>query len=267
VLGACPADDCPDNKNFLRREIARRRTRRGERLARTLAERRPFELLATRPNVLDYAYARPNPDVLHAAGIIGVSRYISDSTKGKNITAAEYDGYLAAGVAVALNWENTSQDFAGGAARGRTYGARARAMARQLGHPDERPIIASIDTSVDPGALPAAIDYIVGFIEGSEVGPDFRCGCYATRFVLDNLIARALIRVAWQPLPPSSWYGNGTRCPQATMYQLGSQSYPQFTFAYDENELNVGVVDYGQHPKPVQSLPQPAGIGWLGQHL
>lgn len=222
-----------------------------------------------KPNVLDWAFGRVSGAQLRAAGVRGVSRYISDSTSGKNITQAEYNDLRANGIEIVLNWENTNQDYNGGRSRGIVYGQRARAMARALGHPDERPIIASIDTSVPPASLPGAIDYIAGFDDGAGAGGDFRQGCYATAFVLEALLARGLIRVAWQPLPPFGWYGNGAPTPKATMYQLGSQSFPTMPMAYDENALNNGVTDYGQHPAPVvaPSGGSSSGHSFLGHGL
>lgn len=254
--GACPVDNCPDQRNRLR-QLVRRITTRGLAVEATTLAAPPG---AQRPNVLDWAFGTVNPYELRRAGVAGVSRYISDSSSGKNITKPEYDGYLAAGVGIVLNWENTNSDYNGGYSRGFTYGQRARAMARALGHPDERPIIASIDTSVPPASLPGAIDYIVGFRDGSGAGGDFRCGCYATAFVLKALQDRGLIRVAWQPIPPYGWYGNGAPLPTATMYQLGSQSFPTMPMAYDENALAAGVIDYGQHPKPIPFIPQPGSL-------
>src|ERR1700704_4291321 len=57
------------------------------------------------PYGVDYSWARPSLDVLHANGYTFVSRYLSYDTTGKNISADEASALRASGFDIALNWE------------------------------------------------------------------------------------------------------------------------------------------------------------------
>jgi hypothetical protein len=162
------------------------------------------------------------------------------------ISPTEYAGLVAAGMPVTLNWEETAGAWRGGYSLGYSHGRSARILARQLGHPDERPIIQSIDTAVQPAELNVAVDYQRGFNDGGGCGPQ---GVYGTKYVIDSMFARSLVRVGWQAAA-RGWYGNGPDCTNAALIQQVGKSYPQFPpTAYDENVVRMA--DWGQHPAPV----------------
>lgn len=161
------------------------------------------------------------------------------------ITQAEYARLRQAGMPVTLNWEESAGSWRGGYPLGLAHGKAARAQARALGHPDERPIIQSIDTAVTPAELATAVDYQRGFNDGGGLGPQ---GVYGTAYVIDNLFALGLVRVGWQAAA-RGWFGNGPQSANAAILQLTSKSYPQFPpAAYDENLPLKD--DWGQQPAP-----------------
>jgi hypothetical protein len=154
---------------------------------------------------------------------------------------------------VTLNWEESAGSWQGGYALGRSHGGYARVLARQLGHPDERPIIQSIDTAVNPADLATALEYQRGFNDGGGCGPQ---GIYGTKYVIDGCFGRGLVRVGWQAAA-RGWYGNGPQCANAAILQVTSKSYPQFPpSAYDENVPLMA--DWGQHPSPTPPPPPKA---------
>ena len=74
----------------------------------------------------DFSYARPVPAAIKAAGYVGVWRYLSGGTPGKDITFAEFESYLNTGLGVGLVWETSAQAALG------TEQLKVRSMARLL---------------------------------------------------------------------------------------------------------------------------------------
>jgi hypothetical protein len=74
--------------------------------------------------VLDYSSGYPAPSAIKTGGYAGVVRYIGTAGRGKNLTRAEAQAMLAAGVPIALVYEDSAGWMRGGAAAG-TRAARA----------------------------------------------------------------------------------------------------------------------------------------------
>lgn len=204
--------------------------------------------------VLDAAYPAWSPATLKANGVPAVLRYLSWLPNSKVIQKAEYDAYLAAGIAVTLNWESTGRSYRDGYSKGFADGAEARRQARELGHPDNRPIIQSIDENLDPSLLPTALEYQRGFNDGGGCGPQ---GAYTTGYALDAMGDAGLISVGWQT-NARGWYGNGPDSKHAALLQRTSKSHAAFpSNSYDENDIVSA--DWGQHPAPfvVPYVPPP----------
>jgi hypothetical protein len=205
--------------------------------------------------VLDAAYPAWTPASLKAAGVPGVCRYLSWLPNSKVIDKAEYDALLAAGLTVTLNWESSGTSWRYGYAQGVSEGREARRQARELGHPDERPIIQSIDEDLPPELLQVALAYQRGFNDGGGCGPQ---GAYTTGYALDAMAAQALIRVGWQT-NARGWYGNGPDSAHAALLQRTTKSHPIFPpNSYDESD--VVRQDFGQHPAPGAPAPAPAPV-------
>jgi X-X-X-Leu-X-X-Gly heptad repeat protein len=114
---------------------------------------------------VDYAWSRPDPHQLYALGKRFACRYLSYNTSGKNLTQAEADRLIAAGVAVVSNWENAVGDATQGYDVGRRYAADASNQARACGAPADRPIYFSVDFDIS-GASDKTIEAIRQYFAG-----------------------------------------------------------------------------------------------------
>lgn len=97
-------------------------------------------------NAVDFAWARPTPAALKAAGVAVVMRYLSHDTSGKTLTRAEADSYLAVGMTVGLNFEDANTNALAGAVQGMADAKFANELADQLGAPADVEIFYSCDT-------------------------------------------------------------------------------------------------------------------------
>lgn len=102
---------------------------------------------------VDFSFARPPVNVLVANGFETVVRYISGSGvsgggSGKNATRAELDTYLAAGLGVMLVWEQKVAAPLGGRAQGLKDGLRSWELLRELGCPEDVPVLVAVDFDV-----------------------------------------------------------------------------------------------------------------------
>lgn len=201
------------------------------------------------PRVLDYSGWRPtdaNLDEMVAAGIVGVSRYLSlPDQDWKVIHKPEYDRTLAHGLSIVLNWEYQKGSALGGYSLGQQHGAEARRQARALGHPDERPITQSLDVDYTAAQRSAALEYQRGFNDGGGCGQQ---GIYGPRDIIDSCFAAGLIRVGWQTAA-TSWGPVPGVSNLAAIIQRVAKSYPQWPpNLYDQNDIVLA--DWGQHPRP-----------------
>lgn len=94
-----------------------------------------------------------------------VGRYIAQQP-GKCITKAEYDGYLAAGKAVCLLYEDNATDGMGGAATGAEKAKIARPILDQIGWPESRPVHFAFDQPGYSWALPNFLACAEAFAQG-----------------------------------------------------------------------------------------------------
>lgn len=112
---------------------------------------------------IDYSSARPLPSMIVACGVRLVVRYISVTRANtKNLTRAERDGLLEAGLGLLLVWEQGAADAAQGAITGERHGTLAQAFADELGYPLELPILVAVDFDVTTQML-AVLHYIEAF--------------------------------------------------------------------------------------------------------
>jgi hypothetical protein len=101
---------------------------------------------ATVLTLVDASTSRPTPAAVKAAGHAGIIGYVSDYP-AKNITKAECQAFIAAGLSVSLVWENGSQDAYGGFAAGVADGKKAVAQAQALGYPKGCVLFAAADSN------------------------------------------------------------------------------------------------------------------------
>lgn len=100
--------------------------------------------------VCDYAWARPDPNAIKAAGFVAVCRYLSHDRTGKTLTLVEEQAIFAAGLLVVDNFEDSAGRMLLGASAGHGDAVFANQLADSLGTPKARPIYYSCDT--DPGS-------------------------------------------------------------------------------------------------------------------
>lgn len=163
------------------------------------------------PTVIDYSAWRPTDAQLLGSNIEGVSRYLTfpDSTfnKAKQIQKPEYDHLIGLGLTVTLNWEWQKGSWRDGAAGGARDGTEARRQADALGYPSDCIVVQSVDTDALPFEYPTAFAYQDAFNRAYGRGPQ---GCYGEGALLDQMLDRGLIRIAWNTAA-TAWGGVSAR--------------------------------------------------------
>lgn len=148
---------------------------------------------------VDFSFARPPVNVLVANGFKTVVRYISGSGvtgggSGKNATRAELDTYLAAGLGVMLVWEQKVAAPLAGRAQGLKDGLRSWELLRELGCPEDVPVLVAVDFDVTAANLKVVSEYVRAFAENCKPYP---IGIYGDADIL--LAIGGLSRVGWVP--------------------------------------------------------------------
>lgn len=129
---------------------------------------------------------------------------------------AEVVAARAAGLAVALIWQDTKHDTAGGYAAGRAHGAEARRQAEALGHPLGLAIYFAVGDYDAPASDHGRIaDYLRGVAE--ELAMRYHVGGYGKRSVVEAMLDRGAIAYAWQSYGFSRPVGEVS--PRAHVYQ------------------------------------------------
>jgi hypothetical protein len=197
---------------------------------------------------LDYAWSRPSsPQDLRAAGYTFVVRYLSYDTTGKNLTANEAQGLLAAGIDIVSNWEWGANDALQGYSTGRTQAQQAQALAAGCGMPPGRPIYFSVDFDVAEAQQAAINDYFDGV--ASVLGID-GVGAYGGYYAIQRLFDAGKIRWGWQTY---AWSG-GQWEPRAQLRQIQND----VTVAGAAGDIDQSVADdFGQWGPGAPSSPPP----------
>lgn len=153
----------------------------------------------------DYSAGRPAAAALLAAGFGGVIRYVGLGSAGKRITAAEYQGLVAAGLRVLLVAELDTADAweaVDDYAAGRQHAAAALADARALGIPDSVGIAAAADAHASGSQITDAVAYCRGF---ADVLGQARTGFYGFPETLTAVRATGVASWFWRcGTPPST---------------------------------------------------------------
>lgn len=188
---------------------------------------------------LDYSAGRPTGAQIKAAGYDFVVRYVGTPGRAKNITAAEYRDLTAAGVAVALVYENRAGDALAGRAAGQSAARAARADADSIGFPAGRPIYFACDTDVtSQQQFRAVMEYLRG--AGDVLGGPSRVGVYGEYDVTTRARLEGVTAYEWQTV---AW-SRGMRDKDAELFQRLGYVYVG-AMAADVNER--GRLDFGQH--------------------
>lgn len=145
---------------------------------------------------VDYAWARPSPVSLAAAGKRFACRYLSNSWTGKNLSRTEAEALSRAGVAVVSNWEWRAGDGLRGYDAGVTYAREAQRQAVACGMPAGRPIYFSVDWDATDAELQGPVtQYLRGV--ASVLGAD-RVGVYGGYRTIAYADSHGLARWLWQ---------------------------------------------------------------------
>ncbi|MEO8552838.1 MAG: glycoside hydrolase domain-containing protein [Kofleriaceae bacterium] len=203
---------------------------------------------------VDYSWARPSLDTLHANGYTFVSRYLSYDTSGKNITAGEAAVLRASGFDIVLNWEQSANAALQGYNRGVSDAQAAVGQAAAIGAPPNLPIYFSIDFDAQAsqqGAIDAYFDGVAAVIGRG------RTGAYGGYYLIQRLFDHGKIAYAWQTY---AWSG-GHWDPRAQVRQiqngiLGGAADLDYAIADDFGQW--GFVDDGPPPA---APPVPTACG------
>lgn len=194
----------------------------------------------------DYSFSRPSTASLKSAGISFVCRYLS-TDPGKNLTAAEAKGLLAAGISIVVNWETTGTTAKGGYQAGLADAQAARAQATAIGVPKTVPIFYSVDWDVALDEVPEVLDYLHGLADAE--GSKDRVGVYGG-FVIIAAAALAGFTMLWQTY---AWSG-GEWEPTAQLRQVSNdQSIGGASVDLDEALSS----SYGQWSPSASPTPTP----------
>jgi len=153
--------------------------------------------------VLDYSFARPNPDHMVAAGVKAVCRYIAGlnpATRGKILFPDERDRLWDAGLGILLNWEQDAGAPLGGGIVGKTHGQIAAQMAADLDYPRDLPIAVSVDVGIATSQLAQVADYFYQY----KTQCPWPLTVYGGTFVGDYLVGAGFVEGIWQAAA-SSW--------------------------------------------------------------
>lgn len=163
--------------------------------------------------VCDYAWGRPDPAAIKAAGFVAVCRYLSHDMTGKTLTADEAGALHAAGLGVVLNFEDSAGRPLQGAGAGTADAQFANDLADQLGAPASCPIYYSCDT--DPGPQPS-LQLVAYYVAAAAVGRR-PVGVYGGAVLVQFLLNRSIAQYGWTA-NASSW-DHGV-APVGHMHQL-----------------------------------------------
>lgn len=169
----------------------------------------------TRPDAVDYSFGRPtSPAALKAQGIKLVMRYLSPPPNAKNLTKAEAQGLLSAGLGILLGWETNANRALTGRAGGRADGHAAANLAESLGAPHGLTIYYAVDFDTDRNQ-PNQWAVIAEYFRGVDEETRYKVGVYGEADILEYLHGLGVVTSEWQTY---AWSG-GRLSSEADLYQ------------------------------------------------
>lgn len=216
--------------------------------------------------IIDYSTSRPPISLLKSAGVTAVGRYIGwDSVPGfnsigKNITKAEADSLLSAGISIFLAFEYTPDAASHGTNQGTADGKLAKTQLAELDAPPDMASYFAVDFDL-PDYAPALPDVAANAMEKlGPVGQYFKAinalrnayeiGAYGGYYAIKRLFDAGLITKGWQTV---AWSG-GKLDPRAVLYQVVSP-VPIPGGDPDIREHATTEPDFGQWPRPKVAPP------------
>jgi len=207
---------------------------------------------------VDFSFAKPPAARLVELGYTFVVGYISvlPATPAKNISKAQCEGYLAAGLAVLLVFEMSATSPNQGAAVGADHGRAAMREAAPRGYPTDVPILVAVDTNTKDTNIDAHEGYVRAFAEACHPYP---IGIYGDTDILAR--CKDLWRIGWVP-NAWSWSGSSRANSDAKAKALGAHVLQRTGFhidglwAVDPNEV---IADFPAWGIPVP-VPEPGPV-------
>lgn len=190
--------------------------------------------------VLDYSAGWPAPAAIRAGGYVGVVRYIGTAGHPKNLTRAEAQAMLAAGIPVGLVYELTAGWMLAGRAAGAAAAAAAIADAEHC-KVGVRCVYFACDVDVMTSGQMGAVEQCLAGAAG-VLGLD-RVGVYGEADVIDACLSGRHARKGWQT---RAWSGGRLSARAHLLQQIG-YVYPGGVQCDHSTVLRT---DWGQWPAP-----------------
>ena len=174
---------------------------------------------------IDFAWSKPDPDAVVAAGYKFVIGYISHDDS-KDLSKEQVAAYRAAGLQVYLVYETTADRALAGKAAGVSDALEAVSKAAQRGYPVSLPLFMADDTNTSAAAVSP-------YFLGAKTVLGNRTGGYGGIHVIDPLLQDGTIFWGWQA---SAW-SNGEVSQHAHLYQRLRPTLPVSFGSFDEDVL------------------------------
>lgn len=144
---------------------------------------------------IDYAWGRPGPAAIKKRGCQFICRYLANQTSGKVLTRAEADLMSKNGIWLVVVWETTASRALAGHVAGIADAKVAKAKAKALGMPDDRPIYFAVDFDASSGQQKT----INAYLDGCAVvlGRD-RVGMYGGYWPIKRAFDANKMKWGWQ---------------------------------------------------------------------
>lgn len=165
--------------------------------------------------VLDYSSGYPAPAAVTAGGYAGVVRYIGTPGRGKNLTRAEAQAMLAAGVPIGLVYEATAGWMLGGVEVGAGAARAALADAAQCGV-EVRCVYFAADFDVTDAQQMQAVGRTLD--GAAQVLGRARVGVYGEADVIDACLGGGHAAWGWQT---RAWSGARVSVKAHLLQQIG----------------------------------------------
>jgi hypothetical protein len=193
---------------------------------------------------LDYAFIRPTPERIKAAGYVAVGRYLGGGM-AKDITRVEAAALHAVGLPIFLVFEGVAARAMSGRPGGEADAYAAKSAAAALGYPTSCPIFFAVDFDADPASVRP-------YFEGVHAVLDGRTGVYGGIRVTKGL--RDLAPYRWQTC---AWSGTDVD-PQAHLYQRQRPSVAHPIGGTDEDVILTAFPMW----TPAGPITPPPGVTW-----
>jgi hypothetical protein len=191
----------------------------------------------------------PPVDAMRAAGVTGLSRYLSwaddRDTLHKVIHQQEFDSLHAARFDILLNWEYAATDWLGGAAAGQAHGTEAVRQARALGYPAGCAIAGSADFDMTLTQWNGAGRAYAQAYSAAVRAGGYRAGVYGSWDVLTWCRDTGWFGMYWQAGLATGWSGgrNAQLWPGAHLRQRSTGTIG----GVDVDVNDIIQADYGQY--------------------